>query len=99
MKKGVRARSSRNKETVIRAQSVRDKETVVRAQSVRDKDIVIRAQRVKEQRVRPGKKTGLLIYACKKSGPGQKIGHMMRKTSCKKLDITKVFSIVDTEFK
>ena len=46
----------------------------------------------------PGQKTGLLIYVCKKTSPGQRIGHTTRKTSCKKLDVTQVFSIVDTEF-
>ena len=97
MKKEVRAQSVRDKETVVRAQSVRDKETVVRAQSVRDKDIVIRAQRVKGQGVRPRAKDRV-IRICKKTSPGQRIGRTTRKTSCKKLDITQVFSIVDTEF-
>ena len=86
MKKKVRARSSRDKETVIRVQSVRDKETVVRAQSI------------KGQRVRPRSKDRVIDICRQKTSPGQRIGHMMRKTSCKKLDVKQVFSIVDTEF-
>ena len=98
MKKEVRVQSVRDKETVVRAQSVRDKETVVRAQSVRDKETVIKAQRVKKgQGVRPRSKDRVTSI-CKKTSPGQMIGRTMRKTSCKKLDITRVFSIVDTEF-
>ena len=94
----MRAQSSRDKETVTRAQSVRDKGTVVRAQSVRDKDI---RMCIKGQRVRPRskEKTMLLIYVCKKTSPGQRVGCTTRKTSCKKLDVTQLFSIVDSEFK
>ena len=81
----------------VKAQSVRDKETEVRAQSVRDKETVIRAQSVKGTESQTRVK-GQGNQFMQKTSPGQRIGRTTRKTSCKKLDITQVFSIVDTEF-
>ena len=86
------------KKVIVRAQSVRDKEIVVRAQSVRDKDIVIRAQSVRDKECKTQVKRQGIDICMWKDKPRSKDRHKTRKTSRMKLDVTQVFSIVDTEF-
>ena len=57
----MRARSVRDKKSVLRAQSVRDRKNVLRAQSVRDKEIV-----------RPGSKDRIIDICMWKDKPRSK---------------------------
>ena len=71
------------------AQSVRDKKSVLRAQSVRDRKNLLRAQSVRDKEiVRPRPKDRVIDMYVKRHETGSRM----------KLEVKRVFSIVDTEF-
>ena len=86
-------------ENCIKSPKCKGQENCINSPKCKGQENCINSPKCKGQRLQdPGQKTWLLIYVCEKTSPSQKIGRMTRKTSRMKLDVTRVFSIVDTEF-
>ena len=74
----------------------REKENLLKVQVIKDRKVIESpSEKGTRKYCKPGSKDRVNIFICILTCPGQRIGHMTRKTSHLKLEITQASSIVD----